>query len=324
MMRSFKFQALLALAFLLLSSTFFSNPILELKDRVLLNNNTTIFGADVVKNSNFEIPEILYRLVIAYIPSNVNYMELSAQVVANLIRQNLKGYEVRINSDKIIIQRRKEEVEKDFASLKDVIENFKKTIEEKYGKGVEVIWPPFDSTSPNENNVKYSYSYTNAGNGYFNILMKEISNGKVLKIRNFKVHLVLQRMVVVAKRKINYGEIIQEGDLELKKVNVFGKTSTFVSDIKKVVGKRAKRNFNKDDPIVLEYLETPPYVTRGQVISAYVSIDGITVTTFVRLMEDGNIGEVVSARNIDTGQLIYGVVEKGPRLRILVGEKKEE
>lgn len=323
MRRSFKlFQALLALAFLLLSSTFFSNPILELKDRVLLNNNTTIFAADIVKNSDY-IPEILHRLVVAYVPLSTDYMELDSQVVINLIKQNLKGYEIQANSKKIIIQRQGTKSDGTFTSLDELIKDFEQKIMEKY-KGVKILWPDLENLSAENKNTEYSYSYTKAGDRYFNILIKEISNGKVSKITNLRVELVLTRMIAVAKRRINYGEIIGKDDVELKEVNIFGKKETFSNNLDDITGKRAKRSLTAGEPIALEYLEIPPYVTKGQIITAYVSINGITVTTFARLMEDGNIGEIVSARNVETGQLIYGVVEEGPKLRILADKESKE
>jgi len=320
MIRLLRFQALLALAFLLLSSTFLSNPILELKDRVLLNNNTTIFAVDIVKNLDFKIPETLYRLVVAYIPINVSYMELDAQVVANLIKQNLKGYEVIPSSEKIRIYRQKKDERMQLMSLNNIIKDFETSMREKYGEDVSIEWLTLDSTPSND--LRFIYSYSEVGNGYFNIFLKEISNGKVTAIKNLRAQLKLLRTIVVAKRKINYGEIIQEGDVELKKYNIFGKNMEFLENTEEVIGKRSKRNFNPGDPIIETYLEVPPYVVKGQVVSAYVSINGIVVTTFVRLMEDGNIGEVVSARNVDTGKLIYGVIEEGPRLRILVGKEE--
>lgn len=323
MIRSFRlFQALLALAFLLLSSTFFSNPILELKDRVLLNNNNTIFAADVVKNHE-SIPEILYRLVIAYVPSSVSYMELDSQVVVNLIKQNLKGYEIRASSDKIIVQRHENKTGETFKSLNELIQDFEKKIMKEF-KDVKIVWPDSYSLPEEDKSTEYSYSYTRAGDRYINVLIKEISNGKVSRITNLRVELILTRMIVVAKRKINYGEIIGKDDIELKEVNIFGKKETFSDSLENVAGKRAKRSFAEGDPIALEFLEVPPYVTKGQIITAYVSINGITVTTFARLMEDGNIGEIVSARNVETGQLVYGVVEEGPKLRILTDRESKE
>lgn len=323
MSRSFRlFQALLALAFLLLSSTFFSNPILELKDRVLLNNNNTIFAADVVKNHE-SIPEILYRLVIAYVPSSVSYMELDSQVVVNLIKQNLKGYEIRASSDKIIVQRHENKTGETFKSLSELIQDFEKKIMKEF-KDVKIVWPDSYSLPEEDKSTEYSYSYTRAGDRYINVLIKEISNGKVSRITNLRVELILTRMIVVAKRKINYGEIIGKDDIELKEVNIFGKKETFSDSLENVAGKRAKRSFAEGDPIALEFLEVPPYVTKGQIITAYVSINGITVTTFARLMEDGNIGEIVSARNVETGQLVYGVVEEGPKLRILTDRESKE
>ncbi|MDN5337780.1 MAG: flagellar basal body P-ring formation protein FlgA [Thermotogaceae bacterium] len=323
MSRSFRlFQALLALAFLLLSSTFFSNPILELKDRVLLNNNNTIFAADVVKNHE-SIPEILYRLVIAYVPSSVSYMELDSQVVVNLIKQNLKGYEIRASSDKIIVQRHENKTGEIFKSLNELIQDFEKKIMKEF-KDVKIVWPDSYSLPEEDKSTEYSYSYTRAGDRYINVLIKEISNGKVSRITNLRVELILTRMIVVAKRKINYGEIIGKDDIELKEVNIFGKKETFSDSLENVAGKRAKRSFAEGDPIALEFLEVPPYVTKGQIITAYVSINGITVTTFARLMEDGNIGEIVSARNVETGQLVYGVVEEGPKLRILTDRESKE
>jgi flagella basal body P-ring formation protein FlgA len=250
-------------------------------------------------------------------------MELDSQVVVNLIKQNLKGYEIRASSDKIIVQRHENKTGETFKSLNELIQDFEKKIMKEF-KDVKIVWPDSYSLPEEDKSTEYSYSYTRAGDRYINVLIKEISNGKVSRITNLRVELILTRMIVVAKRKINYGEIIGKDDIELKEVNIFGKKETFSDSLENVAGKRAKRSFAEGDPIALEFLEVPPYVTKGQIITAYVSINGITVTTFARLMEDGNIGEIVSARNVETGQLVYGVVEEGPKLRILTDRESKE
>jgi len=141
--------------------------------------------------------------------------------------------------------------------------------------------------------------------------------GKRISYVTLQLRLVSLRKVVVAARRINYGEIISKEDLEYARVNVFDVTGTYMENLEECVGKKARKMFNEGEVILQEFLEKTPDVVRGQIILAYVEFPGIKVMSLVRSMENGWIGETIVARNLETGRLVYGILEEGPFLRVL-------
>ena len=141
--------------------------------------------------------------------------------------------------------------------------------------------------------------------------------GKRISYVTLQLRLVSLRKVVVAARRINYGEIISKEDLEYARVNVFDVTGTYMKNLEECVGKKARKMFNEGEVILQEFLEKTPDVVRGQIILAYVEFPGIKVMSLVRSMENGWIGETIAARNLETGRLVYGILEEGPFLRVL-------
>lgn len=69
---------------------------------------------------------------------------------------------------------------------------------------------------------------------------------------------------------------------------------------------------------ILEWsmLKKRSYVLKGQVISAMARLSGVTVTSKVEMLENAEIGQLVSAKNLDSGIVITGIVEEGPVLRV--------
>ncbi len=77
-------------------------------------------------------------------------------------------------------------------------------------------------------------------------------------------------------------------------------------------------NYNISEGKILEWgmLKKRSYVLKGQIISAIVQISGVTVTSKVEMIENAEIGQLASAKNVDSGIIITGIVDEGPVLRI--------
>jgi len=79
----------------------------------------------------------------------------------------------------------------------------------------------------------------------------------------------------------------------------------------------AKKNFKAGEPIFKEYLQKIPYTVENQIIEGYVIVNGVLVKAKFKLLEDGDVGEAVKAINIETGKIVVGIIEEGPKLFIL-------
>ncbi len=146
-----------------------------------------------------------------------------------------------------------------------------------------------------------------------------ILSSKVVKSAVLKYVVHDYENVVVASRKIGYGQKIENDLLRLERLDVYATTTAYATSFKACVGKLAVWSFLKGQVISLKGLKSPPAVITGQILIAYISYPAMMVTTFVRAMQNGVVGQVIPVRNVENGYMLYGVIEKGPKIRIYSG-----
>lgn len=78
----------------------------------------------------------------------------------------------------------------------------------------------------------------------------------------------------------------------------------------------ADYNIARDRVVEWNMLKKRSYVLKGQVISALVQMDTVTIASQVEMLENAEIGQIVKARNLDSGIIITGIIEPGPILRV--------
>ena len=125
--------------------------------------------------------------------------------------------------------------------------------------------------------------------------------------------------VVTAAQDIRYGQKLTRGSLKTKCLDVYATSTLYSTSIDDCIGKMSVWSFRRGQVISLAGLKSPPDVVVGQVLIAYVSYPSMTITTFVRAMQNGNIGQVILVRNVENGYMLYGMVEKGPKIRVYSG-----
>lgn len=125
--------------------------------------------------------------------------------------------------------------------------------------------------------------------------------------------------VIIAANNINYGQRITSEMISEKNMDVYATTTMYATDPNKVMGNIASWSFSKGQIISTQGIQTPPDVMTGQILMAYVSYPSMTITTFVRSMQNGYMGQVIPVRNVENGYLMYGVIESGPKIRIYGG-----
>lgn len=83
-----------------------------------------------------------------------------------------------------------------------------------------------------------------------------------------------------------------------------------------VVGKVARRTLLPGKPIPLMGVRDPDTIARGGTVIAMYKAGGLTITSIVTPLRAGQVGDVIEARNIDSGQVIRGVVQADGTLRV--------
>jgi flagellar basal body P-ring formation protein FlgA len=87
------------------------------------------------------------------------------------------------------------------------------------------------------------------------------------------------------------------------------------TDIESVVGKTARRTLIANQPIPRNALREPFLVLQGKTVPLVFQSGTITITGIAQAMESGSAGELVSARNPDSGAVVHGIVQADGSLR---------
>ncbi len=83
-----------------------------------------------------------------------------------------------------------------------------------------------------------------------------------------------------------------------------------------VVGKVARRTLLPGKPIALNAVREPHAVNLGGTAIAIFQAGGLTITSKVQPLKAGAVGEVIEARNIDSGKIITGTVQADGSIRV--------
>jgi flagellar basal body P-ring formation protein FlgA len=87
------------------------------------------------------------------------------------------------------------------------------------------------------------------------------------------------------------------------------------TEMESVIGKAARRTLMPNQPIPRNALREPYAVLQGKTVPLIFQSGSITITGVAQAMESGSAGELVSARNPDSGTVIHGVVQADGSLR---------
>ncbi len=90
---------------------------------------------------------------------------------------------------------------------------------------------------------------------------------------------------------------------------------SIVTDKESVIGKMARRTLLPGQPIPRNALREPYTVLQGKTVSLVFQSGSITITGVALALESGSAGEIVSARNPDSGIVVRGVVQADGSLR---------
>jgi flagella basal body P-ring formation protein FlgA len=88
-----------------------------------------------------------------------------------------------------------------------------------------------------------------------------------------------------------------------------------VTDKESVIGKMARRPLLPGQPIPRNALREPYAVQQGKSVSIVFQSGSITISGVALAMESGSTGEMISARNPDSGVVVRGVVQPDGSLR---------
>lgn len=126
-----------------------------------------------------------------------------------------------------------------------------------------------------------------------------------------------EAMLAVPNVTIYPGDVISDAQI-VERPFAPGTTGRFpvVEQRALVVGKVARRTLLPGKPIPLQGIKDPDVVSRGGVVIAMFKAGSLTITSTVTPLRSGQVGDVIEARNTDSGQIIRGVIQADGTLRV--------
>lgn len=280
---------ILLIALLVLESQALAKEILLKEETVVKGEN--IFLSDLV-SSPFNLSDI--SLGVSPLPGRERTLSKNyIQARAKTLDDNL----ILVGPDKIKIARESQplEVEKVVGIAKEAI---LKSLKGGENVQIELVRAPSDIHLPaGEANYKVSRI---GERGRQSLCQVEVEvDGK--RIREVEAIFEVKRFgqVVVAKNKLNRGQILAPDNLKIELREVTTLKSPFAR-IEDLTSLRASTFIREGDIVTSKMVETPPLIERGQTITILVEEGPVSITTLGKSLSDGMKGEVLRARNLDS------------------------
>lgn len=123
--------------------------------------------------------------------------------------------------------------------------------------------------------------------------------------------------MVVARRSLPRGAVLQAADVALEHVRTNGKDVEAFSSLDEVVGHETTRAIPPGQPIDRSALRSPVLVRRGEIVSVVARSAGLKVRTTARAREDGSQGDLVAVESVLNRQAFFARVTGIQEVEIL-------
>jgi flagella basal body P-ring formation protein FlgA len=114
--------------------------------------------------------------------------------------------------------------------------------------------------------------------------------------------------VLVTKRPLNKGHLIQKNDIKLEKVQLTGHQSAYLSNPKQALNHVLKRRMNRGDIISVNNLSKPVLIKKGDGINIRVNNNGFQISMKGIALAPGSKGEKIKVKNSKTKKIIQGTI----------------
>lgn len=111
------------------------------------------------------------------------------------------------------------------------------------------------------------------------------------------------------------GEIITADMVDLMPAGHRTALGSVVTNTESVIGKMARRTLLPGQPIPKNALREPYAIHQGKTVTLVFQSGSITITGVALALESGSVGELINARNPDSGATVRGVILADGSLR---------
>jgi len=121
---------------------------------------------------------------------------------------------------------------------------------------------------------------------------------RVAKNLTLNVEVEAMAGIVVATRPLDYGMLVKSGDVVMQKRDLAQAQGKFCRDIGEVIGKRVRVGMRSNTPVRSDYLEKPPLVKSGQMVTIVAENRAFRITATGRARGNGAEGDLIMVQNL--------------------------
>jgi flagella basal body P-ring formation protein FlgA len=137
-----------------------------------------------------------------------------------------------------------------------------------------------------------------------------VQDGSVVATVPIRAEVAAIGPVVVARRQVARGEMLEAGDLAIEKRDLTAVPPGALSEVRQALGKEARTAVAAGTPLTSQALAAPLLVHRGDVVTVVVETPGMRLSVPGEALEAGAAGAAVRVRNRTSQQQIAGQVVK--------------
>ena len=114
-------------------------------------------------------------------------------------------------------------------------------------------------------------------------------------------------MAVALARTMERGTMVTAADIIMMPRGTYGASDVFL-DANEVIGRRLKVRMGAEQILQVRHLEPAWIIREGTPIALQVSVGAMSVTAPGEALENGRLGDVISLKNLSSGQVVKGIV----------------
>jgi len=138
-----------------------------------------------------------------------------------------------------------------------------------------------------------------------------------LKQTWWRGHVTVTQDIVVASRYMEWGHIIANEDVSVRSVVLNDSDKGIVSSPAAVVGKKLRRRLKSGEPVKREYLDDPPLISKGDVVTAVAESKFLRVSIKAVAREEGCKGDTIRVMNMSSRKEFLGTVTGSSLVRVV-------
>jgi flagella basal body P-ring formation protein FlgA len=141
-------------------------------------------------------------------------------------------------------------------------------------------------------------------------------NDRVEKNIPLNVEVEALTEMVVTTRPLERGEVVEKGDVTLQKRDMATASARVCRNVAETIGKRVRVGMRGNSLVRGDYLEKPPIIKSGQLVTIVAENDAFRVTATGRSKGNGAEGDTVLVQNMNAQKDVTAVVVDAHTVRV--------